>query len=82
MSDIEIRARTHVDAACLMRELASHSPTQERRVIRIGLDASAPTSDLFAVLGAVDKCLRANGIPSVCITLDGRSYLLAPRDVS
>jgi hypothetical protein len=81
MGDIEIQARTYADAACLVRELASFSPTQERRVIKVGLDAAAPTSDLFAVLGAVDECLRTNGIPSVRISLDGRSYLLAPRRV-
>ena len=80
MGDIEIRARTYDDAACLMRELGSYSPTQERRVVRIGLAPSTPTSGLFEVLRAVDECLRSNDIPSVRVTLDGRSYLLAPRD--
>jgi hypothetical protein len=65
VGDIEIRARTNADAACLMRELVSHSPRQERRVIRIALDASAPTSDLFEVLGAMEECLRGRLIGAV-----------------
>lgn len=65
-----------------MRELGRFSPERELRTITIGLDDGAPTADLFAVLAAVDACLRANEIPSVRVELDGRVYMLVPQRVS
>ena len=82
VGSIQIRTRSDADAGCLMRELGRFSPERELRTITIGLDDGAPTADLFAVLAAVDACLRANEIPSVRVELDGRVYMLVPQRVS
>lgn len=74
---VRIRARTNEDAECLMRELASYSPSRERRMILIELEERSET-DVLALLSAVETSLSANDIPSVRLDLDGRAYMLAP----
>ncbi len=75
---VQIRARTDEDAQCLMRELASYSPTRTRHSILVELDGSSET-DVLALLSAVETCLSANDIPTIRIELDGRAYMLEPQ---
>jgi hypothetical protein len=74
---VQIRARTDEDAECLMRDLAAYSPTRSRHAILIQLEEGSE-ADVLGVLAGVETCLSANEIRSVCVELDGRSYMLAP----
>jgi hypothetical protein len=76
MRQLKIRARRDKEAQCLMRELASYSPTQSHRTIVVELREGSET-DVLGLLAAVETCLSANEIRSVHVELDGRSYLLA-----
>jgi hypothetical protein len=78
MRQIQIRAPRDEDVACLLRELAVYAPKRNRRSILIELEARS-TSDMLALLSAVETCVSANEIRSVRIELDGEPYLLAPR---
>jgi hypothetical protein len=78
MRRFQIEARTDEDAVCLIRELAPYAPQVSGRSIVVELDERS-ASDLFALLAALDACLRANEIPSVRVEVDGRAYLLAPQ---
>jgi hypothetical protein len=78
---LQIRARTDEDADYLARELAVYSPKRSKRSILIELEERSQT-DLLALLAAVETCLHANDIPSVRIELDGKTYTMAPAQLS
>jgi hypothetical protein len=59
-----------------MRELAVYDPQRLRSVILIEIDERS-TSDLLALLSAIETCISANEIRSVRIELDGKKYTLA-----
>lgn len=61
-----------------MRELASYSPSRERRMILIELEERSETA-VLALLSAVETCLSANDIPSLRLELDASTYMLEPR---
>lgn len=75
---VQLRAPKEDDAACLMRELAVYAPTRLTDSILIEIDERS-TSDLLALLSAVDTCIAANEIRSVRVELDGQKYTLASR---
>lgn len=75
---VRIRARTDEDTECLMRELASYSPSRERRMILIELEERSETA-VLALLSAVETCLSANDIPSLRLELDASTYMREPR---
>jgi hypothetical protein len=74
---LKIRANTHADTDCLMRELAAYAPTQSRGAVLVELDERSE-AEVLGVLAAVETCLKAHEIRSVRVELDERFYLLAP----
>jgi hypothetical protein len=78
---LQIRTRIDEDADCLIRELAVYSPKRSKRSILIELEERSQM-DLLALLAAVETCLSANDIRSVRIELDGKSYAMAPSQLS
>jgi hypothetical protein len=77
MRQLNIRAHTNEDAECLTRELAAYSPMRSRRSVSIELNKGSQV-DLFALLAAVETCVRANEIRSVRVEVDDQAYMLAP----
>ena len=77
MERVELRANNQSEADCLERELATYDPQRSDLTVSVEL-TRASTADLFALLTAIDTCLRANGISGVRVEVDGRAYLLAP----
>jgi hypothetical protein len=75
---VQLRAPKEEDAACLLRELAVYAPKRLRGAILIEFEERS-TSDLLALLSAIETCIAANAITSVRIELDGRKYTLASR---
>jgi hypothetical protein len=75
---VQLRAPNEDDAACLLRELAVYGPKRLRGAILIEFEEPS-TSDLLALLSAIETCIAANDITSVRIELDGQKYTLASR---
>jgi hypothetical protein len=73
---VQLNAPNEEDAACLMRELAGYEPKQLGSTIVVEIDEGS-TSDLNALLSAVEKCVGANDIRSVRVELDGQTYTLS-----
>ncbi len=76
MRVVQLRAPKEEDAACLMRELASYTPKRLRSAILVEIEEHS-TSDLLALLTAIETCIAANEIRSVRVELDGQRYTLA-----
>jgi hypothetical protein len=62
-----------------MRELGAYSPMRSGRSILVEIEERSETT-LLALLAAVETCLIANEISGVRLEVDGRRYLLAPRE--
>jgi hypothetical protein len=75
---VQLRAPKEEDTACLLRELAVYAPKRLRGAILIEFEEGS-TSDLLALLSAIETCIAANDITSVRIELDGQKYTLASR---
>jgi hypothetical protein len=75
---VQLRAPKEEDAACLTRDLAVYAPKRLRRAILIDVDERS-TSDLLALLSAIETCIAAIDITSVRVELDGRQYALTSR---
>jgi hypothetical protein len=55
-----------------------YAPKRLRRAILIDVDERS-TSDLLALLSAIETCIAAIDITSVRVELDGRQYTLTSR---
>jgi hypothetical protein len=60
-----------------MRELTAYSPKRADGMILIELRGQQ--SELLALLRAVEACLSGNDIRTVCVEIDGQTYMMEPR---
>jgi hypothetical protein len=76
---VHIRTRSDEEGDCLLRELSVYAPKRLKRVVLVELGERSQ-ADLLALLAAVETCLAANDIRSVRIEIDGKPYMMTPRE--